>query len=57
MQRKDLAQGKRIIRTGRLPHALRATYEWTNPALCAGFLFLAFQRLHDADQLAFASTG
>lgn len=57
MQRKELAQEKSIIRPGRLPHALRATYEWTNPDLCAGFLFLACLLLHDVDPLAFAGTG
>jgi hypothetical protein len=31
-----------MIRIRRLPHALRATYAWTNPDFCAGFLFSAY---------------
>ena len=51
MQRKELTIRRCIIGLGRLPHALRATYEWTNPDLCAGFLFLACLLLHDVDPL------
>ncbi len=55
MQRKELTQGRCTIALGRLPHALRATYEWTNPDLCAGFLFLACLLLHYVDPLEWLS--